>query len=86
MVDPRPPDCTEVPFLLGSEVPDWVQCVSGAYVGALVEDDKVVGGDLVLKQHLVGEAAAQVGPDADGGAVAVAAHGGLEAVAAHAVG
>lgn len=34
----------------------------------------------------MGEAAAQVGPDADGGAVAVAAHGGLEAVAAHAVG
>lgn len=51
VVDPRPPDYTEVLFLLGSEVPDREQCVSGAYVGALVEADKVVGGDLVLEQH-----------------------------------
>lgn len=32
------------------------------------------------------EAAVQFGADADGGEVAVAAHGGFEAVAAHAVG
>ncbi len=35
----RPPDYTKVPFYLGSEVPDWVECESGAYVGVLVEAD-----------------------------------------------